>query len=359
VDGAVKGTADTMFSNPTSGQPHFNPLTSNTQAKANAENERLLLGASLDREVGMTSSVSTLADLTGELSRTETEVRAARTFLDTVIVALNAAIANGDFSASTIATYISSASTARTSLTTALSSIASARAALDVAQQSLDQGVTGAQPEDVAVAQASLTQAQGSLAAARAGLEKTIIRAPISGTINSFSLKLGDYVQATQQVLTVANNGALEVLSYVTEDDAKDIAVGDLVTIESAQGSVTRIAPALDPVTKKIEVRIGIEKNADLVNGQSVIVNFVRKVATIDKNATLTIPISALKVGAQDMSVFTVSTSSTLVAHTVSVGTLLGDRVEVSSGLTPDMMIVIDARGLREGQVVEVSAGGK
>ncbi|MBI5470487.1 efflux RND transporter periplasmic adaptor subunit [Candidatus Kaiserbacteria bacterium] len=359
VDSAVKGTTDPMFSNPTSGQPHFNLLTSNTQAKSNAENMRLLLNPALEREGAVTAKVSTFADLAGELSRSESEVRSVRTFLDAVIVALNAAIANSDFSASTIATYITNASAARTALTTSLSSIASARSALEVAQKTLDQGVTGAQQEDIDAATATLTQAQGALASARANLEKTIIRAPISGTINSFSLKRGDFVQATQAVLTVANNGALEVVAYITEDDAKSIAVGTSVEIEDAEGSITRIAPALDPLTKKIEVRIGIAKNAGLVNGQSVIISFNRKApVSTAKNTIITIPISALKVGAEDMSVFTVSASSALVSHVVTVGVLLGDRVEIRAGLTPEMEIVTDARGLREGQVVQVSAKG-
>jgi len=47
-----------------------------------------------------------------------------------------------------------------------------------------------------------------------------------------------------------------------------------------------------------------------------------------------------------------------LVAHEVTLGALLGERVVIASGLTPDMRIVVDARGLREGEKVEVSAGG-
>ena len=53
--------------------------------------------------------------------------------------------------------------------------------------------------------------------------------------------------------------------------------------------------------------------------------------------------------------VFTVSTSSTLVAHSVVQGTLLGDQIVISEGLTPDMRIVTDARGLKEGVEVTVA----
>ena len=143
----------------------------------------------------------------------------------------------------------------------------------------------------------------------------------------------------TSPVLTVANNGALEVVAYVTQLDVRDIAIGTKVSLDGAEGVITRIAPALDPATKKIEVRIGISKNAELVNGQSVIVNFTRNApkTAASKNTLLTIPIAALKVGADSMTVFTVSSSSTLVSHIVTIGSLLGDRVEIREGLTLDM----------------------
>ncbi len=129
-----------------------------------------------------------------------------------------------------------------------------ARQTLQTAQQNAADGSTA-----VSATQAAITQAQGALAAARAALERSIIRAPISGTINSLSLKRGDFIQMTAPVLTVANNHALEVIAYITATDAPRIAVGGKAILEGdISGVITRIAPALDPLTKKIEVRIGL-----------------------------------------------------------------------------------------------------
>lgn len=282
-------------------------------------------------------------------------------FFDQIIRALNSGLPSQSVSASTIATYQASAIAARASINGSLSAISGAKENLaarkqgiTVAEKNLEQGITGGQKEDVAGAQAALKQAQGALAGARANLEKTYIRAPISGTINSFSLKRGDFVAMQSPVLTVANNGALEIVAYVTENDAKDIAVGSKVTIEEAgTGIVTRVAPALDPVTKKIEVRIGVSGGADLINGQSVIVQVTRANARISsKIRKITVPISAIKIGSDTSVVFTVAADKTLVAHEVTVSSLLGDRVVITDGVTADMVIVTDARGLREGQVV-------
>ncbi len=222
VDNAIHGTTDAFFSNPEGTVPHFNIPTSNSQLRTTVENERGTLRPILTREASKNNSLSAVDDLTVELTNTETEVRSIRDFLDDIVATLNVAIPDPNtYSAATIATYLSNTATARTSMSTTLSAIASARQALQTAQKNEEQGITGAQPEDIAGAQAALTQAQGSLAAARANLEKSIIRAPISGTINSLSLKTGDYVNVSTPVLTVANNGALEVLAYVTEGDAR------------------------------------------------------------------------------------------------------------------------------------------
>lgn len=364
VDSGIHGTTDKMFTNPDLSTGRFNVETSDARLIVEVENARQTIGGYLARESAASESLTSSSNLADEIVRTQTEVRAIRNFLDLIVSALNKAIPTSSVSTATIATYLSDATAVRTSLTSTLSSLSSAtqslaanQSALEVAQKNLEQGVSGGQAEDVSGAQAAVKQAQGGLAAARANLEKTILRAPISGTINSFSLKRGDYVQATAPVLTVANNGSLEVVTYVSENDAREIRVGEGVSIEQASGIVTRVAPALDPVTKKIEVRIGVDDPKGLINGQSVLVSISRTQLSLGDLARITIPIAAIKVESDRVVVFTVE-DTVLVAHEVVLGALLGDRVVVSKGLTPDMRIVTDARGLRDGEKVEVSAEG-
>ena len=362
ADNAIRGTADTMFSNPESQTPHFNISSPNSQLTLKIENQRVMLALTLTREAKNASEISVESNLVAELNATESELRNVRGFLDDIVTDLNQAIASQQYSVSAISTYQANATAARTSITSSLAAIASAKqaletnaSALEVAQKNLEQGITGGQSEDVAASRAALKQAQGAVAAVKANLEKAIIRAPISGTINSFSLKRGDYVQATSPVLTVANNGALEILAYVTESDARDIAVGSRASLEGgATGVVTHIAPAIDPQTKKIEVRIGVnDPQKTLVNGQSVLVSLARTTRVSDASR-ISVPISAIKVGSESNVVFTVDEKGMLVAHIITLGALLGDRVVISEGLTPEMKIVTDARGLREGQSVQL-----
>lgn len=361
VDSAIRGTADPMFTNPTGDSPQFTVNSTNSQLVVSLNYTRPSLTALWNRETARAGSLAHTDDLATELSTTIGEVRTVRNFMDSILTVLNSGIPSTTVSQTTITAYIASATAARTALTTTLSSLTAAQSALTSAQQP---GASGASP-DVAAGEAALKQAQGALAAARATLEKTILRTPISGTLNSFSLNLGDYVQSQSPVATIANNSALEIVAYLSQQDSVSIVVGDTVSLEGdGNGVITHIAPALDPVTKKIEVRIGVTDGASLINGQSVIVYLPHtKVTAAAQGAPLTIPITAVKVGATETDVFTVASlpdgtaGNTLVAHPVTLGELLGDRVVITNGLTPDMTIVTDARGLRAGETVEVTAG--
>jgi RND family efflux transporter MFP subunit len=248
----------------------------------------------------------------------------------------------------------------RAAVNGSLSSIGGTRTALRgavsanaISEKNFSSGGSG-----VATADASVKSALGALNAAQARLDKTIVRSPISGTINSLAVETGDFVSPYSEIAVVGNNGALEIVAYATEDDATLLKTGGKVTIgESTPGVITRIASALDPRTKKIELRIGISGDArSLVNGATVRIAAARAIGSANGNRpdVIQIPLSALKITPTGSVVFTVSASSTLVAHPVKEGTLLGERVVITEGLSPDMMIITDARGHKDGEAVTV-----
>jgi RND family efflux transporter MFP subunit len=357
TDDSVHHTADALFSNPDTYAPTVNLTVTDSQLPVDLQNGRVALGAILTRERSISGSItpdSSSATLHAEIATTETEVRTARSFFDTLIAALGKSITTQSISAADIAAYKTNASAARSALTGVLSSLSGADAAITAADQNLAVGTTGGATQDVAGAQAGITQAEGGLAAARAALEKTIIRAPISGTINMLDMKKGDFEQIYTPVVTIANNHALEIVAYVSEDDAARIAVGDTVTLEQGNtGTITKIAPALDPTTKNIEVRIGLPNNSMLTNGQSVTISFEHSAAVSSKAPVqMVIPLAALKISADTKSVFTVDADGTLVSHDVTIGSLLGDRVVILTGISAEDRIVTDARGLRAGDHV-------
>lgn len=355
VDTAIKDTADQMFRGVELGQIQFTVLTANQQLELEIERLRGALVNVLARQDARSRTLTVNDDLKSELATTEAEVRDTRVLLDSMLKALSDAIPNDDTTAAEIAAYKAGATAARATLTGTLSALAGARSAIDIAEKNLEQGETGAQSEDVAASRAAVKQAQGVYNLALANLEKTIIRSPIAGTLNNFTVKLGDTVAPSQQVAIVSNNAALEAVMYVTEDDRNRIAVGDTVSLEDdVKGTITRIAPALDPVTRRIEVRIGLPADAKFVNGESVRVSLQKDAALPAIKGPLSIPLTALRMESDRSVVFTV-VDGKVSAREIAIGKLSGDSVQVTDGLALDTEIIVDARGLKEGTEVTVT----
>lgn len=258
-----------------------------------------------------------------------------------------AEVTNGTNSGAS-ATQIANLASARTAVSAQASALASAR------ETYRSKNVSSSASVD-----ASVKQALGSLRGAQAQLEKTLVRAPLGGTINYLPIRVGDYVTAYTHVATVAQNGALEVVTYISEDERDQLSAGERVTInETGTGVITRVAPALDPTTRQIEVRVAVSGDTTgYVNGESVRVTLPNAPVRASNVAAgpLLLPLASVKLRANDRVVFTVDEAGRIVSHPVTIGAVHGDRIEVLSGVSSDMRIVVDARGLSEGEKVRVA----
>ena len=357
-DDAIRNKVDQFIIDPQSPNPQLAFNTSDTQAEINIELGRLqiekLLNSWRNEIIELEAKSSDLNKASDTAYKNTSSIAS---YLDQTAITINSLTANSVFSASDISTWKTSLTLARTNMSGALSTITSARDRLSSresayisAQKNLEIATTGERLEDILVVEANLKQAQGALQEAKSNLEKTLLRTPIAGTVIDLLINNGDFVNTFTKIGKVANESGLKVTTFISEKDVNQIQIGSKATISDLfLGTVTQISPALDPITRKIEVTIGINGDHNLINGQNVSVAIERK---IDTNQPLSIPLSALKVGALKNFVFTVNEENILVAHEVTLGALLGDKIIIASGLDPDMNIVVDARGLREGDTV-------
>jgi len=134
----------------------------------------------------------------------------------------------------------------------------------------------------------------------------------------------------------------------------------------TVSGTITQISPAIDPQTGTIEVDVTLTGNqSGLTDGDSVTVDLGRTITSLATNSSpsntgpsvvpIIIPIVALKITPTGPEVFIVDkTNNTLVPHPVEIGSILGNNIVITSGLSSDLMIVTDARGLTAGQNVVV-----
>lgn len=359
LDSVLEGEVDTLFGGATPIGPQL--LISDPSTGTQLVRERSALKDVMDNwRISLDTSDS--ADPQVILDSAQQTLQRVSIFLTTLAHAANTT------GSGATATQLSNLATARASVDGLLASISAARDAYRAKKTAAQvaQTQSSSTNTDVASADATVKQALGSLRAAQAAYEKTVVRAPIGGTINFLSIHVGDYVAPMTHVATVARNNALEVVASLSDTDRDRVAVGDTVTIEGGyKAVVTSIAPALDPTTKQIEVHFAVSGDAaNLVDGQSVHIALPTPTtvkggqAAVVASSTprsILLPLSAVKLRSDDRIVFTVDEKNQLVSHQVTIGDVIGDRIEIISGVSPDLIIVTDARGLSEGQKVIVA----
>lgn len=367
TDSAISLGADDLFHNPESLNARLNFNTSNNQLAVSLGNERIALRAIITEHRAASASLpQTESNILVEIDDTVEDLVRERNFLDNLLVALDSAIVDNTVTTqTTISAHITTVKTSRTTVASALSSLASARTGLVSAQNALTiskeqekEGVSGARSEDIAAAEAGVAEARASLSVAQVAYEKTLVRTPISGVVSALSIKTGDFVSSGQTIGTVISQGSLEVEVYVTARDSESISVGAQAIVDnSIRAVVTRVAPGVDPVRKQVEVRLGItDKSAKLTHGLAVPVQISRTAPEETNTATkaIVLPLSSIKLTAGAATVFTIE-NGTLVSHSIQIGNIIGDKIEVLTGIDISDFIVVDARGLSEGDRVTIT----
>lgn len=341
LDSVLENSVDTFFGGPTPVGPDL-LFNADTDDESRLSRERSRINARMNAWESALSSAETRTPET-LLEEADAEARGIATFLNDL-----AAVANRNNSTASD-TQLAALATARASVNTVIGTIATSRASLRTGSVSATLG-----------ADASVKQALGALRGAQANLERTVVRAPLAGTLNFLPIRVGEYVTSFTHVATVAQNGALEIVAYVSEDHRDLLAAGGTVTVEETyKGVLTSIAPALDPITKQIEVHVAVTDASNLVNGQSVRISLpdiLPKKTTAQPSGPLLLPLSSVKLRASDRIIFEVGEDSRLIARPVEVGDVRGDRIEIRTPLPTELRIVADARGLSEGEQVTVAS---
>jgi RND family efflux transporter MFP subunit len=255
---------------------------------------------------------------------------------------------------------------------TRLSGVLKARPNL-VAQQDVDE----ASGRD-RVAEAQVTTAKAAVASARQQLDiakaaesktKTLyayaqITAPFAGVITHRYADVGAMIQAgtssqtqTMPLVRLSQNDTLRLVIRLPESAVARIHVGAPVSL-AVQGlqktivsKVARFANRVDTDTRTMRVEVDVP-NPDytLVPGMYVDASIVLNEA---KDALVT-PVEAIDRSEASPRVFLVNRERRIEPRTVSVGLESGDRVEITSGLAADDLVVVGNRAqLKAGALVQ------
>lgn len=271
----------------------------------------------------------------------------------------------------------------RAALAQAQAQVASGRAALLAAETQekrllplADKGyVTPQEVLDAKVsaeqARASVQLAQATIAAAQVNIDRTLIRAPISGRTGALSIKAGNLVTANEASVLVTINQLQPVQAEFTLPQAQLAALQQAmaktpvkiaVSAQTggptlAEGRLLFVDNAIDTTTGTVKLKAEFA-NADESLWPGTFVSFTATLA-VEPNRVL-VPEMAVQPGAEGSFVYVVGEDSKATFKPVTVERQLGKEVVIASGLQGGEKIIARApRDLKPGATVQVEGASR
>jgi len=218
------------------------------------------------------------------------------------------------------------------------------QAETDAAQAAADRDAAAEQLRALGVDSAGVAAiAQGRAVTAPQG----VIRAPIAGVVVERLVTPGQLLTAgTTPCFTVADLATVWVMANVFESDLPDVAVGDPADVEPTVGdrrfggTVDYVGALVDPQTRATAVRIVARNRDDFLKRDM----FVRVAIHARRpRRGLLVPVSAVLRDAENLPfVFVAARDSSFARRQVTLGSRVGDRLEIASGLAPTERIIVE-----------------
>jgi RND family efflux transporter MFP subunit len=245
----------------------------------------------------------------------------------------------------------------------AAATLAEAKANAERARQVQASGALSAQQisqfltaEQTALAR--LSAAKAKVQADELRLSQTRVLAPDDGVISARSATVGSLAQNGQELFRLIRGGRLEWRAEVTAAELARVRPGMLASLQPpgaaagtrVQGKVRIVAPTVDAQTRNALVYVDLPAGSPLRAGM-----FVRGELQVGQSAALTLPQSAVVLRDGFAYVYRVGADNRVAETKVEVGRRVGDRVEITRGVTPDMRLVASGAGfLADGDLVRV-----
>lgn len=136
-----------------------------------------------------------------------------------------------------------------------------------------------------AQARALLASAQARLKAARLDVQRTMIRAPFAGMVETTDVELGDVVQPGTPCATIVDLDPMLLVGRVSERDVHRLKVGSMArgvlpTGTSVQGPISFIGQQAEPTTRTYAIEVTLP-NADLALRSGITARIDVPVATV------------------------------------------------------------------------------
>ncbi len=206
----------------------------------------------------------------------------------------------------------------------------------------------------------TLLQAKSGADIVKLQKEAQNVRSPIDGTITSIQAVEGNPTAPGQLLMTVSDLKDLRITTSVNENEMQLLKVGDTVELVASTagasgaytGTISTISPTLSSLNNKIAVEIEPEKGTNLLSGSLIDITFTPNTNSIFVPLkTVTIEDTNYYVKVIDLSQN--GKDKTITKKSVETGRILGEFIEITSGLTyGDMVATSSTTFLQEGDKV-------
>lgn len=184
----------------------------------------------------------------------------------------------------------------------------------------------------------SLLAAQARLAIARKALADTVVRAPFAGAVEQRLVSVGDYVSRGTKVASVVRVNPMRVELTVPGQYLASLAPGRTVALEvdaypgkTFTGRIRYVSPSLKTDSRALVIEAVIPNDSgELKPGLFA----TAKIEQASSAQAILIPASAVRTTTGTTRAYVVSPSGTAEERIVTTGQMVGDLIEVTSGVS-------------------------
>ena len=241
--------------------------------------------------------------------------------------------------------------------------VKAAEAQVQMAETSLENAIASlsrtkeTKDQQILSSASALDNAQGQLNIARSSASDLYIKAPITGKITAKYVEVGSEINIGQKIAQVSQTDMMKIKVSLPSEDVYRLEMGqEAIVGDGHVGTVSSIAPAADPITKKVEIEVLID-NSDNVLIQGTFIDVAFPVKTLEKTheQAVFVPLRTIINTQTETYVFIVQENIAKKTN-VSLGKSEGALIEVLDGLNSgDLLVVEGGKNLKDGDEVIIN----
>ncbi len=209
-------------------------------------------------------------------------------------------------------------------------------------------------PQEFEATNARYEVAKANLQEARSILDYAKVRAPFAGRVTHKLADVGDLASPGRPLIEIEDPTNLQLEVAVPEALSRFVGIGAPIPVRMAgaadrvEATVSEIAPAADPNSRTLLVKLDLPSSPDLRAGQ-----FGRASIPTGRTQVLRLPERAI-LRRGSLEIVFVADEGRAKLRLVKTGKRFDDMVEVVSGLESGESVVVEgARSLADGQPIE------